>query len=156
MDTVPASDDPLLVRALGAAERSWRRGKTAHASWILHMALVRAEARGDRSGVLATRQLLGHLAFEAGDYTVAEAHHRLVLMQSRAMGLRLGRASALHCLGLVAAAAGRQRRARRLFLVAVAHYERLGHAAGARAARANLALFIDHWSPLAGAADDQF
>lgn len=150
MESVSASDDPLLARALGAGERAWRRGETGGAREILGLALERAEARGDHHGALSARQLLGHIAFEAGDLALAEAYHRTVLAQSRRLGLAIGRASALHNLGLIAAARGRRLRATRLLGVAAARYERLGHAEGARAARANLALFVDHWASRQG------
>jgi hypothetical protein len=150
MESVSASDDPLLARALGSGERAWRRGATSGAREILSLALERAEARGDLHGALGARQLLGHLAFEAGDLALAEAYHRTVLAQSRRIGLGIGRASALHNLGLIAAARGQQQRARLLLATAAARYERLGHADGARAVRANLTLFVDYWGSRQG------
>jgi hypothetical protein len=140
-----ASDDPLLARALALGEQAWRRGEHARAGLLLGQALARAEARRDVGGALSARQLLGHLAFEAGELEGAAAHHRAVLEGSAHLGLALGVASATHNLGLVAAARGDEAAARQLIAEAAARYEALGHAAGAEAARANLARLEAQW-----------
>lgn len=151
---LPPSDDPLLARALDAGAEAWRRGRLAAAWALLGQALVRAEARGDKAGLLSAHQLLGHVAYDAGDLDAAQAHHEMVLSQSQALGLPLGEASSLHNLGLISAAQGDEAHARRLISAAAARYRAIGHAAGAEAARANLARLAEQWARQAGGADE--
>lgn len=140
------SNDPLLARALAAAEGAWRRGQLARARELLQFAVRRATLRADAAGALSAHQLLGHIAFQYGDLGGAESHHRMVLELSERHALPLGVASALHNLGLVAAARGEGASARDLVADALARYEALGHEGGAAAARTNLAHLVAHWA----------
>ncbi len=147
---LPPVDDPLLVRALETGEAAWWRGNLVAAWRLIEQALRRAEACDNLAGALSACQLLGHIAFAAGELDAAQGYHRTVFVQSQALGLPLGEASALHNLGLIAASQGAQVEARQLIAEAAARYEALGHAAGATAARTNLALFDDHWISTGG------
>lgn len=150
---LPHSHDPLLLRALAAGEQAWRRGDLARAQTLLAAALRRATARGDLAGALSAHQLLGHVAAGAGDRALARRHHRAVLTLSARHTIPLGVASAQHSLGLLAAADGDAPAARRLIADAIAGYEAIGHAAGAAAARANLAHLGELWARAIGGAD---
>lgn len=137
--------DPLLRRALDSGERAWRRGSLLQARALLTLAWLRAEWRASRACALGVRQLLGHVALDRGEHDEAWRHHEAVLDGSAAIGLAVGAASALHNLGLVAAARGDEGAARQLIGQAIAQYEALGHDRGAESARANLAAWASTW-----------
>ncbi len=141
----PPTDDPLLVRSLDVATAAWHRQDFSQAYHLLQLALRRAETRHDTGGMLSTHQLLAHVAFDAGDLDNAQVHHQLVLERCRRLRLQLGIASAMHNLGLVAAARSNQPEARKLINEAIMRYEALGHESGATTARANLERLIKHW-----------
>lgn len=153
--TLPTCDDPLLQRALAAAEQAWRRGDLCDAQLLLGLALSRARWRNDPAGMLSASQLLGHVACAAGDLEGAYGHHLEVLAQSRALGLALGEASALHNLGLVAAAQGEPARAQQLITAAARRYTALGHAGGAAHAHANLEHLAAQWAQATSGDDER-
>lgn len=152
---LPHSGDPLLQRALVAAEQAWRRGDLRDAQLLLELALRRARWRNDPAGMLSAGQLLGHVAYAAGDLEGACVYHLEVLGRSRALGLALGEASALHNLGLVAAAQGEPALAYELITAAATHYAALGHDQGTANAHANLERLATQWAQASGGDDER-
>lgn len=82
-------------------------------------------------------------------------HHRIVLEQRRTLGMALGEASALHNLGLVAAARGDRAAALQCIVEAATRYEAIGDEAGATVARTNLSLYEAHWARHSGGDDER-
>ena len=105
--------------------------------------------------MLSAGQLLGHVAYAAGDLEGACGYHLEVLERSRALGLALGEASALHNLGLVAAAQGEPTRAHQLITAAATRYAALGHTHGAADAHTNLERLAAQWAQASGGDDER-
>lgn len=141
IDTLRAM--PIEVAApLEAGYRLWQSGQLDAAYGQLQMALARAEAARSAAGLLGAHQLLGGLTHSRGDLAAAWVHHSYVLRRSRALGLRIGVASALHNLGLIAGQRGDPLVAGALLDAAAATYEELGQSGGAALVRANLAQIL--------------
>jgi hypothetical protein len=134
---------PIEIAApLEAGFRLWQSKQFEAAQAQLRVALARAEAARNIAGELGARQLLGDLAHDEGDLAAAWHHHSYVLELSRSLGLRLGMASALHNLGLIAAQENNLLVAHSLLGAAIATYESLGRPESVGLVRANLAHFM--------------
>jgi tetratricopeptide (TPR) repeat protein len=133
---------PEVIATLDRGVAHWRAGRLGEARAAFRAALERATQQGCVSGSLSARNLLGSLAYASGAVLEAEEHHQAVLAQCRQLGLRLGIASSLHNLGLVAALRGDPAVGVRLINRAITLYELLGQNDSAAAARANRAALI--------------
>lgn len=133
---------PEVIALLDRGVAVWRVGRLAEAQEHLQAGLAQATAQRCVSGMLSARSLLGSLAYVCGAFTEAEEHHRAVLAQCRHLGMRLGVASSLHNLGLLAAMRGDAGGAVRLIDRAISLYEGLGEHESADRARANRSALI--------------
>lgn len=132
-----------IASRLESGLRLWQAGQVEAAKGRLRLALSLAELVGSAAGALSAHQLLGGLAHAEGRLGAAWEHHSYVLTRSRALGLQLGVASALHNLGLVAAQQSDLLVARSLLDAAATAYLALGRRESADLVRANLAHLLD-------------
>lgn len=133
---------PEVIAALDAGIAQWRAGRLAEAEALFLAALEQAAAAQCVSGIVSARNLLGSLAYASGALQAAEEHHQAVLAQCRRMGLRLGVASSLHNLGLIAALRGDPAKGVRFIDRAISLYETLGRTDSAALGRSNRAALI--------------
>lgn len=140
MDMKALQSLPIEIAiSLEAGFRLWQFGQLDAAQAQLQTALARAEADECVAGVLGARHLLGSLAYEQGEIATSWRHHTYVLERSRCLDLRLGVASSLHNLGLLAAREHDMSAARTLLEAAIATYEEIDRPESAAAVRANMA-----------------
>jgi tetratricopeptide (TPR) repeat protein len=89
-------------------------------------------------GVLRALHLLANIGFEQKNYPSARKIHKEVLAMCRAAGIRVGEASTLNNLGLLAEREGNFAEGCACLEDSVRIYEEIGDEPGAAAARANL------------------
>ncbi len=127
---------------LQAGFELWKTGSLEAARARLEQALERATLQKCSVGQLSALQLLGHLAFEQGDFAESRALHEVVLAECRGRRIGVGVASSLHNLGLLAAYGGDGATARRQISEAINLYRMIGRQEAAQRALASLRRII--------------
>jgi tetratricopeptide (TPR) repeat protein len=126
--------------ALLAAEAHGRLGEHAEAERWATVALLSAQARGERHAELRARNYQGAIALERGDVGVANLHFAAGLELARALGDYAAAARCLNNLGIIANLQGDPRAALASYQLALAAYQQAGLVRGMAETQHNIGI----------------
>jgi tetratricopeptide (TPR) repeat protein len=126
--------------ALLAAEAHGRLGAHAEAERWVQVALVIAQARGERHAELRARNYQGAIALQRGDGDAAEPHFAAALELARTLEDDAAQARCLNNLGIIANLRGDPRGALASYQLALAAYQQAGLVRGMAETQHNIGI----------------